>query len=72
MLGEMVRMKAEAVIRLGQLHAGRELLAERHTAVVHVVEHAELHVCCPPVEAAPASMKMTKVVAQCAASFLAV
>src|SRR5262245_39170926 len=46
-LGEMVGMKAETIVGFDQLHAIFDLLAERHAAVVHVVEHAELHVCSP-------------------------
>src|SRR5262245_8915143 len=54
-LGQMVGMKAEAVVRLGKLHASLELLAERHAAVVHMVEHTKLHGCSPACSSVPAA-----------------
>jgi hypothetical protein len=46
-LGQMIGVEAVPVVGLGQPHAVLDLLAERHAAVVHVLEDAELHVPSP-------------------------
>ena len=43
MLGEVIGVKARAVVRLGKPQPAGKQFAMRHARIVHVVEDAEFH-----------------------------